>query len=51
MRRGEAYTRLGMGTLRERDHLEEPGIDGSIIIRWICWKWDEGRGLDPADSG
>jgi hypothetical protein len=27
-------------TLRERDHLEDPGIDGRIILSWICRKWD-----------
>jgi hypothetical protein len=26
--------------LRERDHLEEPGIKGRIIFRWIFRKWD-----------
>ena len=25
--------------LRERDHLEDPGIDGRIIIRWIFRRW------------
>jgi len=23
--------------------LEVPGIDGRIILKWIIWKWDEGR--------
>jgi hypothetical protein len=27
--------------LKERDHLEDPDIDGSIILRWIVSKWDE----------
>ena len=27
------------GNLRERDHLEEPGIDGTIILRGIFRKW------------
>jgi len=22
--------------------LEDPSIDGRIILRWICRKWDEG---------
>jgi len=29
------------GNLRERDHLEDPRIDGRmIVIRWIFSKWD-----------
>jgi hypothetical protein len=27
-------------TLIERDHLEDPGIDEKIILRWIFRKWD-----------
>jgi hypothetical protein len=30
------------GNLRERDHLEDPGIDGRMILRWIFRKWDGG---------
>ena len=29
-----------MGNLRERDHLEDPGIDWKIILRWVFKKWD-----------
>jgi hypothetical protein len=25
---------------RERDHLEEPGVDWRIILKWIFRKWD-----------
>ena len=32
-----------MGNLRERDHLEDPGIDGMIILRWIFRKWAVGE--------
>jgi len=28
--------------LRERDYLEDSGIDGWIILRWIFRKWDIG---------
>jgi hypothetical protein len=24
----------------EIDHLEVPGIDGRIILKWMVWKWD-----------
>jgi len=26
--------------LKEGDHLGDPGVDGSIILRWIFRKWD-----------
>jgi hypothetical protein len=26
--------------MRERDHLEDPDVDGRIILRWIFRKWD-----------
>jgi hypothetical protein len=29
---------LGFGG--ERDHWGDPGLDGRIILRWICRKWD-----------
>jgi len=34
--------RVLVGNLRERDHLGESGIDGSIILRWIFRKLDMG---------
>jgi hypothetical protein len=39
---GEAYTGFWLGNLRERDHWGDPGVDGSIILRWIFRKWDVG---------
>jgi hypothetical protein len=32
--------------LVERNHMQDPGIDGRIILRWIFRKWDGGHGLD-----
>ena len=45
--RGGAY-RVLVGKLRERDHLEDPGID-RIILRMIFRKWDGGGGMDWID--
>ena len=47
----ESYTGFWCGNLRERDHLEDSGIGGRIILRWIFRKWDGGYGLDQAGSG
>jgi hypothetical protein len=30
--RGEVYTGFWWGNLKERDHLEDPGLDGRIIL-------------------
>jgi len=40
--RGEVYTWFWRGNLRERDHLEDPGVDGRITVKWIFRKWDVG---------
>jgi hypothetical protein len=41
--RGGVCTGLWWGNLRERDHWEDPDIDGRIILRWIFRKWEIGR--------
>jgi hypothetical protein len=30
------------GFVGERDHLEDPGVDGRMILSWIFRKWDGG---------
>ena len=32
--RGDVYTGLWWVNLRERDHLEDLGVEGRIILRW-----------------
>ena len=34
--------RVLVGKPEGRDHLENPGADGRIILRWIMMKWDGG---------
>ena len=41
-RRGEMYTRFWFGNLRERDHLEDPNVDGMVIIRSFFRRLDVG---------
>jgi hypothetical protein len=40
----EVYTGFWWGDLRESDHLEDPGVDGRIILRYTFRKW--GQELD-----
>jgi len=34
-----------VGDLRGRDHVEDLGIDGRVISKWIFKRWDGGCGL------
>jgi hypothetical protein len=42
MREAEAYTGFWWGNLKKRDHLEDQGVEGRIILRWIFRKGDVG---------
>jgi hypothetical protein len=47
---GEMYTGVWWGNLRKRDHLEDTGIDGRIILRWIFRKLGDMYWIDPAQG-
>jgi hypothetical protein len=40
MGEGRAVHMVWWGSLRERDHCEDPDVDGRIILRWIFRKWE-----------
>jgi len=42
------YIGFWWGNVRERDHLEDLGVDGRIILSWIFRKWNVG-GMDWID--
>jgi hypothetical protein len=42
MRDRRGVSRVLVGKLRERDHLEDPGVDWRIILKLIFRKWDGG---------
>jgi hypothetical protein len=37
---GEVHTGFWWEDLKEGDHLEDLGVDGSIILNWTYKKWD-----------
>jgi hypothetical protein len=44
--REEVYTGFWWENLRERDHLEDPGVGGRIILKRIFMKWNGAHVLD-----
>jgi hypothetical protein len=46
MGRGEVHTEFWCGDLKEIDHVEDQGVQGRIILKWIFKKWGGGHGLD-----
>jgi hypothetical protein len=48
MGRGKEYSAFWWENLKETYHMEDPGTDGRIILRWIFRKW-AGRGMDCID--
>ena len=52
-RRGERQDmhRVSVGKPEGRKQLKDPGVDGTIILKWISEKWDGEHGLDRSGSG
>jgi hypothetical protein len=46
MGEGKGAYRILVGDVRKGDHLEDPDVDGRIILKWIFKKWDGEHGLD-----
>jgi hypothetical protein len=44
-------TGLWLGNMKEKDHLEDRGVDGSTVFRRILKKQNEGRGMDCSGCG
>jgi len=51
MGKKRSVCRVLVGKPEGKNHLEDPGVDGRIILRWIFRKWDVGYGLDFSGSG
>ena len=44
--RREVFIGFWWGSLRERDQWGDPDIDGRIILRWTCRKWERVVGTE-----
>jgi hypothetical protein len=52
MGRVEVHTGFSLVRNNEgRKHLEDPGVEERIILKWILEKWDGTHALDRSGSG
>ena len=38
----ERYAVFWLENLKEEDHMKDPGVDGTIILKWTIEKWNGG---------
>jgi hypothetical protein len=43
---GEVYRRFWWGDLRERDHLEDLDVEGTMILKRVSKNWQGEHGLN-----
>jgi len=48
---GERSVQVLVVKLEEKSYLEDLGINGRIILKWVLKKWDEDHGLNQCGSG
>jgi hypothetical protein len=48
--RGETCTLFWRESLKEKDHLEDGGVDGRVGLGWIIWRLLGGGGDCGVDS-
>jgi hypothetical protein len=48
---GQVLTGFWWEDLTEGNHLEDLGIDGRVILKFIFKRWDGKQGLDCCGSG